>query len=202
MMGRDTNLSARMAAMTPEQWRLVAAYQGAAYRMADHRIKDIPSFASVIEDAALEALCRAAVTWRPDGGRKFYPWLARCFASVVSYAIEVEKGRRAALRVRWELLARGTRRHNGEALPDRPGDVDGGTLADTDMARTRIRLVRGLHRTILHHYFVDGLDYGEVAQAIGYSEGRVRTLAREGMRQIARALARSGDVDPAVAAGI
>jgi DNA-directed RNA polymerase specialized sigma subunit len=83
-------LLSRYQELTPAQWTLMENYYGAARKYASRYARTRPWVAAVIQDAVLDGLCRAAATWDPARGVRFYTWMIRCLQSRISGCIAHE----------------------------------------------------------------------------------------------------------------
>jgi RNA polymerase sigma factor (sigma-70 family) len=179
--------------LTAAQWRLMAAYHDAAYRVAARRMRDMPALAHLIEEAVLDGLCHAALTWSGAGGHSFYGWMRLSVLSRVSGALRQEqtreRGRHAHLRG-----CRGDRRHNGEPLGFVAALHDPGPLPEEDdlpaaVAR-QLDALPPRQRRVLRCRFAEGLTYAQLGRELGCARDTAARAVAEALAVLAVELAR------------
>lgn len=102
---------------------LCEAHRDLPRRVAEHVAARLPAHADDLEPAAWEGLWRAAVSWRPDGGKRFRSWAwQRAHAHILDDLRALDplpRRRRAAHR-----LARDTRDRLHNSLHRAPTDTE------------------------------------------------------------------------------
>ena len=166
--------------------QLVETYQAPAYRLA---LRMCGGDAALAEDAAQEAFLAA---WRGlprfRGDSRFSTWLYRLTTNAAIDWLRREKRHRGMDDVT-EL----------ELPDDGPGPQDQAEQAEAQQAvRRALGQLSEEHRQVLLLRYMQELDYGEIAVALGISEGTVKSRINRAKARLKELLSGGGNLSAVI----
>lgn len=163
---------------------LVRAYQGRLFGLVMMMARDRAAAEEITQDAFVRAYTRIRMY---DSARPFYPWIA---------AIAVR------LALTWLRRNQRLERREGAALETAPEPgtpaIGASRLADAERNRRLWDEVQSLssgERTVVLLYYRDELPVADIAEALGFTPGTVKTLLFRARKHLREKLGRNDDID-------
>jgi RNA polymerase sigma-70 factor (ECF subfamily) len=188
----DAQLVERARSGDHEAFRvLVERYQGRVHRLAFRILRDDERARDASQEAFLKAYRGLA---RFEGRSSFYTWLYRL---VFNLCLDLRRRDRSAREVEWDEGAA----HEGPQ-PGQPvlEAADGGPAGALERAEIRERVAAAVdtlpqvHRETLILREMEGLSYGEIAQALGIPKGTVMSRLHYARKRVQKILEDEGVV--------